>query len=116
MQAYQRVEITATNHHPATSASNTQINTAALFIPNTVEQPKTLSQAKKEQLPNTINTSTTVFTSGNKGPQTTHLVKQGETLYRLHRLYKVSVDAIKEANQIYGNAIAAGSTLKIPTP
>jgi LysM repeat protein len=116
MQAYQRVETTATNHHPATSASNTQINTAALFVPNTVEQPKTLSQAKKEQLPNTINTSTTVFTSGNKGPQTTHLVKQGETLYRLHRLYKVSVDAIKEANQIYGNAIAAGSTLKIPTP
>lgn len=43
-----------------------------------------------------------------------HLVKAGETLYRLSIKYRVSVQKIKEANSVIDNRIYVGDRLKIP--
>ncbi len=43
-----------------------------------------------------------------------HRVKKGETLYRLHRLYDVSVESIMLANNITGTSISTGEVLEIP--
>ena len=43
-----------------------------------------------------------------------HHVAPGETLYRIARNYRVTVDAIQRANGLNGNRIAPGQQLKIP--
>lgn len=43
-----------------------------------------------------------------------HVVKSGETLYGISRLYGVSVEEIKEANQMQSNELRLGQNLKIP--
>lgn len=51
-----------------------------------------------------------------QNPTKTHLVKKGETLYRIHRTYDVTVDALKNSNPtIQGSTIKAGDVLIIPT-
>jgi lipoprotein NlpD len=44
----------------------------------------------------------------------THVVQQGDTLYRLSRLYNTTEDEIRKANNIEGNLIKIGQTLVIP--
>jgi membrane-bound lytic murein transglycosylase D len=43
-----------------------------------------------------------------------HHVAPGETLYKIARNYRVTVDAIQQANGLKGNSIAPGQQLKIP--
>lgn len=45
-----------------------------------------------------------------------HVVKRGETLWRLSRVYGTSVEALKSANGIPANSstIVTGSTIRIP--
>lgn len=43
----------------------------------------------------------------------THKVRKGDTLYALSRQYKVSVDEIKELNNMSGNNLSIGQVLKI---
>ncbi|HEX2386600.1 MAG TPA: transglycosylase SLT domain-containing protein [Candidatus Binatia bacterium] len=43
-----------------------------------------------------------------------HHVAPGETLYKIARNYRVTVDAIQQANGLNGNRIAPGQQLKIP--
>jgi len=45
---------------------------------------------------------------------TTHVVKEGETLYRLHKNYNVSVESIQEINNLTNTVLSVGSTIKIP--
>lgn len=45
---------------------------------------------------------------------TEHSIKSGETLSSISKKYGVSIDAIKRANGMSGDAIRAGKTLKIP--
>lgn len=54
--------------------------------------------------------SQTVPLSGTR----THVVQQGDTLYRLSRLYGTSVDAIKQRNNLTDDTIKIGQTLIIP--
>lgn len=44
-----------------------------------------------------------------------HKVKEGETLYRISVNYKVSVEALKKANNLRSNTIKIGQNIKIPT-
>lgn len=44
---------------------------------------------------------------------TTHLVKKGESLYRISKMYNVTVDDIKMWNYLQSDQIAAGSNLSI---
>ncbi len=43
-----------------------------------------------------------------------HVVQKGETLWAIHRLYNVSVDAIKNANAKTSNSIKTGDRILIP--
>lgn len=46
----------------------------------------------------------------------THLVKKGESLYRIAKLYNVTVDDIKAWNYLQSDLISAGASLSIGTP
>lgn len=46
----------------------------------------------------------------------THLVKKGESLYRIAKLYHVTVDDIKAWNYLQSDLISAGASLSIGTP
>ncbi len=61
---------------------------------------------------NTANTITRPVTSGDRFIN--HVVKKGETLYRLHKNYNVSVASIQELNSLTSTVLSEGSTLKIP--
>jgi N-acetylmuramoyl-L-alanine amidase len=43
-----------------------------------------------------------------------HIVKQGETLSAIARLYDVHLDALRFLNDIHGNNLAVGTRLRIP--
>ncbi len=45
-----------------------------------------------------------------------HTVEGGETLWSLARRYEVTVDAIKEANELQGTTLRPGQELRIPRP
>lgn len=50
------------------------------------------------------------------GGARTHTMQKGETLYRLSKMYGVTVDEIKAANGLTDNAVSIGQKLKIPAP
>jgi len=60
----------------------------------------------------TISGTTTSGTT-TTGPQT-HVVQQGDTLFSMARRYGVTVEAIQQANNLTGDAIAVGQQLIIP--
>jgi len=71
----------------------------------TVERSKVAKSSKK------ATTSDTVETAGNR----THRVAKGQTLSRIARQYRVSVQRLKGANGLRGNEVKPGQVLKIPT-
>ncbi|MDX2066855.1 MAG: LysM peptidoglycan-binding domain-containing protein [Haliscomenobacter sp.] len=60
---------------------------------------------------NNINNTATLTQNGRN-----HLVKKGESLYRIAKLYNVTVDDIKAWNYLQSDLIAAGAKLSIGTP
>ena len=64
---------------------------------------------KAKDTSNNKNKNNTSATSG-----TTHTVAKGESLYRISQRYGVSVDEIRNANNIKGDGIKAGQKIKIP--
>lgn len=55
----------------------------------------------------------TITAFGQNNGTVFHQVKQGETLYSISRTYSVSVDEIKQWNQLSSNNISVGQTLTI---
>lgn len=53
----------------------------------------------------------TESSQGGLGAPTTHVVKAGETLYRISRQYGVSVDKVKKWNKLQDNTIEIGQKL-----
>lgn len=47
---------------------------------------------------------------------TTYTVKSGDNLYTISRIYNISVDDLKKANNLTTNILSIGQTLLIPTP
>ena len=43
-----------------------------------------------------------------------HVVKQGETLFSISKMYKVKLEDLKRINQLTDNSIAVGKVIKIP--
>ena len=73
---------------------------------NDIEAMKTNANIRINNLSENVNPISTSFV---------HDVIKGETLYGLHRLYLVSVEAIKRVNKLTSNSIAIGDKLLIPT-
>jgi membrane-bound lytic murein transglycosylase D len=46
----------------------------------------------------------------------THRVKRGETLFSIAKLYRTTVDSLKQLNRIKGTGIQAGQRLTILKP
>lgn len=46
----------------------------------------------------------------------THIVKKGDTLYRISKQNKCSIESIKELNKLNGNNLKIGSELQLPIP
>lgn len=46
----------------------------------------------------------------------THIVRKGDTLYRIAKQNKCSIESIKELNKLSGNNLKIGSELLLPTP
>jgi len=44
----------------------------------------------------------------------THIVKEGETLYRISKMYNTDIEEIKKLNNLSDNTISVGQVLKIP--
>ncbi len=61
-----------------------------------------IKKPQKEKQPPTINTQARY-----------HTVQPNETLYRISLKYGISVDRLKELNQITGNTIKAGQKLRV---
>jgi LysM repeat protein len=52
--------------------------------------------------------------SSSKGNKASiHVVKKGESLWTIAKKYSVTVDSIKDANNIKGNDLQVGQSLKI---
>lgn len=47
-------------------------------------------------------------------PLRTHVVQEGDSLWKIARRYKVEIDAIKKANKLQSDLLKPGTTLKIP--
>lgn len=54
-------------------------------------------------------------TTANVNAETTYTVKSGDTLYLISKQYGVSVDDLKQANNLTADTIYVGQVLKIPT-
>lgn len=70
---------------------------------NTTPKTNIISPIRPNNLNNRIARTKTLF----------HTVKRGETLYRISRKYKVSVDDIKEWNNLASNNLTVGQDLVI---
>lgn len=70
---------------------------------NTTEQPAQKTGATPQSRPKATTPTTT-----------THVVKKGDTLFKLANTYGVTVDAIKQANNLKNDNIPLGGKLKIP--
>ena len=60
------------------------------------------------------NTDVAAPLSSEAQPTTTHIVKRGNTLYSIAKRYDVTVDAIRQANDMTSNDLSVGQQLCIP--
>lgn len=91
----------------ATPAKNKQTQTA-----NATANTGNSSSASKSS---SKSTQTKKKTETAPAKPATHTIKNGENLTVIAKKYGVSVDELRRANGIKGDAIRAGSTLKVPT-
>ncbi len=73
-------------------------------------QPSLTGELVSSSSPVTVETDLPVRQSEGR----IHIVKEGETLWRIANLYKVEVDTLAETNQLKGMVIYTGQKLKIP--
>jgi len=96
-----------------TSTTTTTTNPPVYNGTNTTNYGSTKDYKDGGTVTNTTNSNVTPpVNNGNRF--ITHVVQKGETLYRLHKNYNVSVESIQEANSLTSTVLNVGSTLKIP--
>lgn len=117
---------TTTTTKGTTNTNNSDHNTTTNTTSNTTTKPTTVyngnstgnssnyGSTKDYQKGNTTTSTTTTVTTPTTTRFITHVVQKGETLYRLHKNYKVSVESIQQANNLTSTVLNVGSVLKIP--
>ena len=78
------------------------------------EQPKAKPEPKQKEQPKTKEQPKKRNHSDDAGIITKHTVRSGESLYKIATDNGITVDELKAANNITGDAVKAGETLVIP--
>ena len=78
------------------------------------EQPKAKPEPKQKEQPKTKEQPKKRNHSDDAGIITKHTVRSGESLYKIATDNGITVDELKAANNITGDAVKAGQTLVIP--
>ena len=78
------------------------------------EQPKAKPEPKQKEQPKTKEQPKKRNHSDDAGIITKHTVRSGESLYKIATDNGITVDQLKAANNITGDAVKAGETLVIP--
>lgn len=87
-----------------------------LAINNIVDKEYKVKAGEKLKIPRVAATSSThQLPSTDKPYHIEHIVKKGETLYKIASLYHTKPEWIKQANQLPSDAVFIGQTLKIPS-
>ncbi|MCW8811672.1 MAG: LysM peptidoglycan-binding domain-containing protein [Ignavibacteriaceae bacterium] len=94
-------------------AERYHISVAELRNWNRLRSNKIIAGQTLKIYSNDNKTSYVESTSSNKGNVNYHKIKKGETLGGIAELYKVSASSIRDWNNLSGNKIVAGKTLKI---
>lgn len=109
---------TNTNNSDHNTTTNTTSNTTTkpttVYNGNSTGNSSNYGSTKDYQKGNTTTSTTTTVTTPTTTRFITHVVQKGETLYRLHKNYKVSVESIQQANNLTSTVLNVGSVLKIP--
>jgi N-acetylmuramoyl-L-alanine amidase len=98
------------------------------FISNPAEEAKLKSESHRENLANAILAGIRTYFYANPPPDTQiamslrhspaaqvdYVISRGDTLSEIAARYNVSVTAIKSANNLSGNTVRVGQTLRIP--
>lgn len=74
-----------------------------------------LLQKKASVTPDTIKTKASVVKKNinNQNDSNIHIVKTGETLYSISKLYQISIQELMDLNQMHSNSITVGQQLKV---
>jgi LysM repeat protein len=126
--ANNRTSTTTTTTIPNTSSTTVirRTNTSTATNPPVPPSPPVYNGTNKTGYGSTKDyknggTATTTTTNPNttKAPVAgtryiNHVVKKGETLYRLHKNYNVSVESIQALNNLTSTSLSEGSNIKIP--
>lgn len=75
-----------------------------IFVPKPEVKPQPVPELTTKEIPDRV------FAS----KKNVHLIKKGDTLWRISQTYKVSVDALRKANGLRDNTIRIGEELVIP--
>lgn len=121
----------STTNNNATNTNNTPSTTTTVIRrPNTATNPSVNTPVYSGTNPTNYGstkdyknggTSTSTNTTPVKPPPVAtglqyinHVVKKGETLYRLHKNHNVSIESIQQINNLTGTTLSEGMTIKIP--
>lgn len=106
IKLYQLAEETAPepfDHHIATRR----------FVPESIPKEQKAPEQILAQVKPALKAVTAVE---NKTVKRTHVVQQGESLWKIARKYRVSVESIMKTNNLDTDRLRPGRTLKIPDP
>lgn len=106
----------ATNCNGSPALAGGPVTYGSGVVPPTAYQPPTAYVAptatpQVSQVIPTVPATTGTVTARAAAP--VHTVAKGETLYGISRLYEVSVDQVKEWNNLGGNTITVGQNLRV---
>ena len=94
-------------------SSSAESNRVAGSMQQSSQQQQQSQQASQSNYNSRRNNSST-SQSNNRNRQTVHTVRRGDTLSSIARKYGVTVNALRQANNISGDRINVGQKLKIP--
>lgn len=110
---------TPANYNTSRIATN---NTPPGNLPSGAIVPGGTPANTTARTPVPVTTTTTLANTASKtattsnDPPATHTVERGETLYGISRKYEVSVDDIKDWNNLSSNTIRRGQVLQVAAP
>lgn len=107
-------ERAATTERRSTSAEGTPARRASSSESGSSRASGERASAPSSSTPSSPAASSERRSGGSASPARTHTVADGETLWSIARRYDVTVDAVREANEMETETIRLGQTLRIP--